>query len=138
MLRRTAGDRALLRALHFVRENERVQKAADALKRSDVKSFLQFVIASGDSSYKYLQNVYTVKNTEEQGLSLALALSDGLLAGRHSAYRVHGGGFAGTTQAFVPSELAEDYRMITESVFGEGACMMLSIRPVGATEITIA
>ena len=138
LLRQTVGDRALLRALHFVRENERVQQTAKALKRGDVNSFLQFVIASGNSSYKYLQNVYTVKNTEEQGLSLALAISDGLLSERGCAYRVHGGGFAGTTQAFVPSELAEDYRMITDSVFGEGACMMLSIRPVGATEITIA
>ncbi len=137
VLRRTAGDRALLRALHFVRENERVQQAVAALKRGDVNSFLQLVMDSGNSSYKYLQNVYTVKSTEEQGLALALALADGLLSERGCAYRVHGGGFAGTTQAFVRAELAEDYRMITESVFGTGACLTLSIRPVGATEINI-
>ena len=138
ILRRAVGDRALLRALHFVRENERVLRASEALKREDVNTFLQLVGESGESSYKYLQNVYTVKSTEEQGLSLALALAEGLLSGHGSAYRVHGGGFAGTTQAFVPEDLAEDYRMVTESVFGEGACMMLSIRPVGATEINIA
>ncbi|MBE6656444.1 MAG: galactokinase [Ruminococcaceae bacterium] len=137
VLRRTVGDRALLRAIHFVRENERVGETAKLLKAGDVEGFLSSVIASGDSSYKYLQNVYTVKNVEEQGLSLALCLAEGLLSGRGCAYRVHGGGFAGTTQAFVRRELAEDYKTVTDSVFGEGACMTLSIRPLGAIEIKV-
>jgi galactokinase len=137
VLRRTVGDRALLRALHFVRENERVGKTAEILKAGDVDGFLASVLASGDSSFKYLQNVYTVKNVEEQGLSLALAVAEGLLAGRGCAWRVHGGGFAGTTQAFVRRELAEDYKTVTDSVFGEGACMMLLIRPLGAIEIKL-
>ena len=137
VLRKTVGDRALLRAIHFVRENARVGKTAELLKAGDVDGFLASVLASGDSSYKYLQNVYTVKNVEEQGLSLALAVAEGLLAGRGCAWRVHGGGFAGTTQAFVRRELAEDYRTVTDSVFGEGACMMLLIRPLGATEIKL-
>ena len=137
VLRKTVGDRALLRALHFVRENARVGETAKALKAGDVDAFLASVIASGDSSYKYLQNVFTVKNVEEQGLSLALAIAEGLLAGRGCAYRVHGGGFAGTTQAFVRRELAEDYRAVTDSVFGEGACMTLSIRPLGAIRIDV-
>jgi galactokinase len=137
VLRKTVGDRALLRAIHFVRENDRVGVTAALLKKGDVDGFLATVIASGDSSYKYLQNVYTVKNVEEQGLSLALAVAEGLLAGRGCAYRVHGGGFAGTTQAFVRRELAEDYKAVTDSVFGEGACMMLSIRPLGAIQIKL-
>ena len=137
VLRRTVGDRALLRAIHFVRENDRVCKTAELLKAGDVDGFLASVLASGDSSYKYLQNVYTVKNVEEQGLSLALAVAEGLLAGRGCAWRVHGGGFAGTTQAFVRRELAEDYKAVTDSVFGDGACMMLLIRPLGAIEIKL-
>ncbi len=137
LIRAAAGDRAALRALHFVRENERVKETAAILKKGDLDAFLAAVLASGDSSFKYLQNVYTVKNVEEQGLSLALRLAEGLLSGKGCAWRVHGGGFAGTTQAFVRKEYAEDYRMVTDSVFGEGACMMLTIRPVGATRIDL-
>lgn len=137
VLRKTVGDRALLRAIHFVRENDRVGATAALLKKGDVDGFLAAVLASGDSSYKYLQNVYTVKNVREQGLSLALCIAESLLAGRGCAYRVHGGGFAGTTQAFVRRELAEDYKTVTNSVFGEGACMMLSIRPLGAIQIKL-
>ena len=137
VLRKTVGDRALLRAIHFVRENARVGETAALLRKGDVDGFLSSVIASGDSSYKYLQNVYTVKNVEEQGLSLALAVAEGLLAGRGCAYRVHGGGFAGTTQAFVREELAEDYKTVTDSVFGDGACMMLRIRPLGAIRVDV-
>ena len=137
LIRAAAGDRAALRALHFIRENDRVKATAALLKKGDVEGFLAGVLASGDSSYKYLQNVYTVKNVEEQGLSLALALAEGLLSGRGCAWRIHGGGFAGTIQAFVRKEYAEDYRMVNDSVFGEGACMMLAIRPVGATRIDL-
>ncbi len=137
ILRRAVGDRAILRALHFIRENARVPATAALLKKGDVNGFLQSVIASGDSSFKYLQNVYTVKNTEEQGLSLALAVAEGALGGKGCAYRVHGGGFAGTTQAFVRREYAEEYASLMNAVFGEGACMMLAIRPEGAVRIKI-
>ena len=137
VLRRTVGDRAILRALHFVRENARVGKTAELLKAGDLDGFLGSVIASGDSSFKYLQNVYTVKNVEEQGLSLALAVAEGALAGKGCAWRVHGGGFAGTTQAFVRREYAEEYAALMDAVFGEGACMMLAIRPLGAIEIKL-
>lgn len=137
VLRKAVGDRAILRALHFVRENARVGETAKALKAGDTEAFLASVLASGDSSYKYLQNVYTVKNVEEQGLSLALAVAEGALAGKGCAWRVHGGGFAGTTQAFVRKEYAEGYRMLMDSVFGAGACMMLSVRPSGAIRVDL-
>ena len=137
VLRKTVGDRAILRALHFVRENERVKKTAAALKTGDTETFLAGVLASGDSSFKYLQNVYTNKNTEEEGIALALAVTEGALAGKGCAYRVHGGGFAGTMQAFVRREYAEGYAMLMDAVFGEGACMTLTIRPDGAIRIEI-
>ena len=137
VLRRTVGDRAILRALHFIRENARVEKTAACLKAGDVDGFLKSVIASGDSSFKYLQNVYTTKNVAEQGLSLALAVAEGALSGKGCAWRVHGGGFAGTTQAFVLREYAEEYALLMDGVFGEGACMMLSVRPEGAVEIKL-
>ena len=137
ILRRAVGDRAILRALHFVRENARVEETAAFLKAGDVNGFLSSVIASGDSSFKYLQNVYTTKNVEEQGLSLALAVAEGALKGKGCAYRVHGGGFAGTTQAVVRREYAEEYALLMNAVFGDGACMTLSIRPEGAVEIKL-
>ena len=137
LLRGTVGDRAILRALHFLRENDRVEKQTEALRRGDFDTFLSLVIASGNSSFKYLQNVFTVKNVAEQGLSLALAVTEGLLGDKKCAWRVHGGGFAGTIQAFVRAELAEDYRTVMDGIFGAGAVMMLSVRPVGATEITL-
>lgn len=137
VLRGTVGDRAILRALHFFRENDRVEKQTAALQNGDFPAFLSLVLASGNSSFEYLQNVYTVKNTAEQGLSLALCLTDGLLAGKDCAWRVHGGGFAGTIQAFVKREYAEDYRAVMNHTFGEGAVMTLSVRPVGATEVVL-
>ena len=136
-LRTAVGDRAIMRALHFLRENARVEKQVEALKAQNFPAFLEQVIASGNSSFKYLQNVFTVKNVEEQGLSLALAVTEGLLADKGCAWRVHGGGFAGTIQAFVKQEYADDYCAVMNSVFGDGAVMMLSVRPVGATEITL-
>ena len=137
VLRRTVGDRALLRAFHFVRENGRVKKQADALKRGDLAAFLDGVNESGRSSFMYLQNVYTNLNVSEQGLSLALALTDGLLSGKGCAFRVHGGGFAGTIQAFVKRELSEGYTEVLDSVFGAGSVMRLSIRPRGAVKIDL-
>lgn len=134
-LRESVGDRAIMRALHFIAENDRVAAQVEALKADDTKAFLDGVIASGNSSYKYLQNVFTTKNIEEQGLSLALCLTENKLAGTGAAWRVHGGGFAGTIQAFVPTELAEEYRSYIESVFGEGTCYILSVRLAGATRL---
>lgn len=136
-LREKTGDRAVLRALHFVRENDRVCRQADALAAGDIHAFLCGVSASGDSSFKYLQNVYTTKNTAEQGLSLALCLTEGLLGGKACAWRVHGGGFAGTVQAFVRQEYEADYAREMDRVFGDGATMRLRIRPVGATQILL-
>lgn len=137
LLRRTAGDRALLRALHFVRENERVLAQAAALEKGDLPAFLDGVNASGRSSFMYLQNVYTNANVAEQGLSLALAVTDGLLTGKGCAFRVHGGGFAGTIQAFVKRELSAGYTEVLDSVFGAGSVMRLSIRPRGAVKIEL-
>jgi len=134
-IRETLGDRALLRAIHFIRENARVGVAKDALKAADVSSFLCNIIRSGDSSFKYLQNVFTTINVKEQGLSLALAVTEGFLSGKGCAWRVHGGGFAGTIQAFVKNELVSDYVSLLNSVIGEGSAMNLKIRPVGACKL---
>ena len=133
-LRGRISDRALLRALHFVRENKRVQTVRNALKAGDVGAFFDGIRSSGRSSFQYLQNVYTTANVEEQGLSLALALTDGFL-GDKGAYRVHGGGFAGTIQVFLPLDLADAYCDAMDKVFGVGSAMPLAIRPVGATRL---
>ena len=134
-LRNSVGDRAILRALHFVRENDRVSLAKDALKKGDINAFYDIILASGRSSFQYLQNVYTTINVSEQGLSLALALTDGFLADKGCAFRVHGGGFAGTIQAFVKNEYLEEYVSLMDSVFGAGAAMPLNIRPLGAVKL---
>ena len=134
-LREKTNDRAVLRALHYVRENARVAAARDALKNESVEDFLALIRESGRSSFEYLQNVYTTINPGEQGLSLALALTDGYLSGRGCAFRVHGGGFAGTIQAFVKREYLAGYTELMDSVFGDGAAMPLGIRLVGATKL---
>ena len=134
-LREKLGDRAILRALHFFAENRRVAAQKAALQKGDIDAFFAGVIASGRSSFCYLQNVYTSKNLTEQGLSLALCLADNLLAGKKAAWRVHGGGFAGTIQAFVPTAEVESFRNTMDAAFGEGRCMVLRIRPVGAVKI---
>ncbi|MBQ7348137.1 MAG: galactokinase [Clostridia bacterium] len=134
-LRESVGDRAILRALHFFAENRRVTAQKAALQKGDIGAFFDGVIASGRSSFCYLQNVYTSKNLTEQGLSLALCLADNLLAGKKAAWRVHGGGFAGTIQAFVPTAEVENFRLTMDAAFGEGRCMVLRIRPVGAVKI---
>ncbi|MBE6577233.1 MAG: galactokinase [Ruminococcaceae bacterium] len=134
-LRAKVGDRAILRAMHFLAENERVASQKSALLAKDLDAFFAQVLASGRSSFCYLQNVYTTKNLTEQGLSLALCLAEGYLSGNKAAWRVHGGGFAGTTQAYVPTELVEGYRALMDGVFGEGACIVLRIRPVGAVKV---
>lgn len=134
ILREKCGDRAVLRAAHFFDENKRVESAADALKNSDINSFLAVIKASGNSSYKYLQNVYANKNPDEQGVALGLYIAERVL-GEKGASRVHGGGFAGTIQAFVPNELLDEFVKAENAVFGEGSCHKLFIRPVGGTEI---
>lgn len=132
IVRKEVGDRAILRAIHFFDENERVEAQKKALEAGDAEAFFAGVQKSGKSSFEFLQNVYSSKNVSEQGLSLALALTE-----RFDAIcRVHGGGFAGTIQAYVPKKNAEAYKARIDGVFGDGACMMLHIRPVGATKIT--
>ena len=107
----------------------------DALIAEDVPAFFEGVIASGRSSFCYLQNVYTTKNVREQGLSLALCIAERILGDKKAAWRVHGGGFAGTIQAFVPTETVAEYKAAMDACFGEGACIVLGIRPIGATKI---
>lgn len=128
------NDRALLRAYHFYQENMRVDAAVAALEEKDFERFKQVIVESGRSSYMYNQNVFTPKNPTEQKLSLALALSEHLLAGK-GAYRVHGGGFAGTIQAFVPQDMLQHYKTEMERVFGAGSCHVLSIRPCGGVRV---
>ena len=135
MLRKRSGDRAILRAIHFVRENDRVESARDALKGGDLDSFFKTILASGRSSYQYLQNVYTNHNPFEQGISLALCVADGVLSGKDGAFRVHGGGFAGTIQAFVRNEDLDEFVSTMNSVFGEGSATPLNIRPLGAVKL---
>lgn len=133
-IRERAGDRALLRAIHFVNENERVQREVAALKRGDFEGFLRLVKESGDSSFKYLQNVYTGREVHRQNLSVALAFSDGVL-GDDGVSRVHGGGFAGTIQAFVRSEAVSRYKAAMDRVFGTDACSVLKIRKYGGMRV---
>ena len=135
MLRKRSGDRAILRAIHFVRENDRVEQALKALKNEDLDGFYQIILASGRSSYQYLQNVYTNQNPFEQGISLALCVADGVLSGKDGAFRVHGGGFAGTIQAFVRNEDLDGFVSKMNAVFGEGAAMPLNVRPLGAVKL---
>lgn len=133
-IREKTGDRALLRALHFMNENQRVDALNEALKEGSIDKFFAGITASGNSSFKFLQNVYTVKNVREQGLSLALELSEEYLKtiDAPSACRVHGGGFAGTIQVFIPEQYSEELRKIIDAVFGEGSTHILRIRPEGA------
>ena len=129
-IREKSGDRSVLRALHFVNENKRVEKEVTALKNGDVSEFLRLVKESGDSSYKYLQNVYSNSDVEHQNVSLALAVSE-MFLGENGVCRVHGGGFAGTIQAFVKNDMVEEYQKCMDGVFGEGACNALRIRKYG-------
>ncbi len=133
-IREKTGDRAYLRAIHFVTENVRVQKEVAALKAEDFDAFLSNVKASGDSSFKYLQNVYTNHDITHQNVSVALAVSDAVL-GENGVSRVHGGGFAGTIQAFVKNEAVADYKAALDGVFGEGACAVLMIRKYGGMKV---
>jgi galactokinase len=135
-IREKVGDRAILRAIHFQQDNQRVVEQVAALEQNDFKTFLGMVVDSGFSSYMYNQNIYPVNNVREQGVSLALALSDIVLKGQ-GAWRVHGGGFAGTIQAFVPAKLLDKYIATLEHVYGKGACHNLFIRQKGADRIML-
>lgn len=135
-LRLLFGDRAVLRALHFFEENKRAQLEKAALKENDLDRFMQLVKESGRSSYMKLQNVYSTLNVAEQGLSLALAITERVLGDR-GALRVHGGGFGGTIQAFVPEDLLDTYKASVENVFGVGSCYVLNIRPIGGTSVSL-
>ena len=129
-LKNKVPDRAILRALHFADENVRVGQAVEALKRDDLPAFFQAEIGSGESSWKLLQNLY-VAGSENQEMPLALEMSRRLLEGR-GAWRIHGGGFAGTILAFVPDDLLAAYKETMSAVFGAGAVTVLSVRPEGA------
>ena len=133
-IREKVGDRAFLRAMHFVTENVRVQNAVAALRTEDFDGFLKMIKASGDSSFKYLQNVYTNQNVVHQNVSVALAVSESVL-GSNGVCRVHGGGFAGTIQAFVKNEAVKEYKETLDKVFGEGACAVLKVRKYGGMKV---
>lgn len=133
-LRKLYGDRAVLRAYHFLRENERAQKEAEVLEKQDFEEFLKLVKQSGYSSYMYLQNVNVTGSVAEQAVGVVLALCEEFLDGK-GAYRVHGGGFAGTVQAFVPLDMLDDFKENIEKTVGIGNCHVLSIRPTGGTVI---
>ncbi len=134
VLREKCGDRAVLRAVHFYQENARVPKQVEALEKGDFEAFLGLIKESGYSSYMYLQNVIPAGYKEHQDVALALAMCEHFLAGK-GAYRVHGGGFAGTVQAFVPFDILEEFRAGIDAILGEGACHVLSIRPQGGVEM---
>jgi galactokinase len=133
-LRKKCGDRAILRAIHFIRENKRVERMLDALANENTNEFLSIIKESGNSSANLLQNYYAPKAPAEQGITLACAIASEIL-GNDGAYRVHGGGFAGTMQAFVPHDRMNAFRETMESVFGKGAVTELSVRPLGACAV---
>lgn len=134
ILRKSAGDRAILRALHFFNENQRAKDEAEALERGDFKTFLKLVKQSGYSSYMYLQNVCVCGSSKEQAVALVLAVCNEVLKDK-GAYRVHGGGFAGTVQAFVPFDMIDEFKEKTENIVGKGNCHILSIISTGGCEV---
>jgi len=135
-IRGTVSDRAILRAIHFYREDRRVVEQVEALEAKDFTKFLNLIVESGESSWMLCQNCYTPKSIDVQGITLALAASEALLKGR-GAWRVHGGGFAGTIQAFVPDDLLPVYTQRIERIFGPGSCHAIRIRPGGAMRAPI-
>ena len=134
-LRKAYGDRAVLRAVHEYQENDRVRRQVAALKSSDFEAFLKMVTESGHSSYMYLQNVIPAGYVQHQDMAVALALCEKYLQGR-GAYRVHGGGFAGTVQAFVPLDILDGFKAGIEAALGTGSCHVLSIREKGGYRIS--
>lgn len=134
LVREKVNDRAVLRAMHFYAENKRAEAEVKALESGDFNAFKELVTESGRSSYMYNQNVFTTKDVAHQGVSLALAMCEYLLKGK-GAWRVHGGGFAGTVQAFVPVDMLDDFCEKIEAVFSKGSCHVLSIRPFGGIKL---
>ncbi len=135
-LRNAVGDRAVLRALHFFEENERVLRQTKALEAGKMNVFLDEITASGNSSWKCLQNGAVPEMTHEQGTTLGLALTENFIGNLgEGACRVHGGGFAGTIQVFLPTNAVSAYRRFVEDVFGQGSVFELSLRPVGAVAV---
>ena len=135
-IREKTGDRAILRAYHFQGDNQRVVEQVAALERNDFQAFLKMVVESGYSSYMYNQNIFDVVHKDEQVVSLALALSEMVLKGS-GAWRVHGGGFGGTIQAFVPQNKLEEYVKTLEHVYGKGSCHKLFIRAKGSVKLDL-
>ncbi len=132
-IRKVCCDRAIMRAMHFLDENLRPRAEFDALKAGDIAEFLRLVNESGESSERLLQNIYSVKKPLEQAVSLGLAISRKVLCGE-GACRVHGGGFAGTIQAFVPKKKSSEYKAALDRIFGTGSCRLMRIRPVGGID----
>ena len=133
-LRKKLGDRSVLRTLHFIYENKRVQKEVSALKAGNIRAFLDDVKASGNSSFKYLQNVYSNQDIRNQNVSLALFVSE-MFLGQNGVCRVHGGGFAGTIQAFVKNGYVENYKYEMDKIFGKDSCKDLRIRKYGGIKV---
>ena len=140
-VRAACSDRALLRAYHFFEEEENVQNLVKKLEQKDFPGFLHFVKASGNSSYKFLQNIYSLKNPENQSVSIALAFSQKYLETQKGSKeskgvcRVHGGGFAGTIQAFVKDQYVSEYKHNIEGIFGEDSCHVLKVRQSGSVKV---
>lgn len=133
-IREILGDRAVLRAMHLFEENKRVDEQVKALEDGDFETFKKLIKESGNSSFKYLQNVYSNHDLNNQSVSIGLAMSD-ISLGDRGVSRVHGGGFAGTIQAFVPNDIVGMYKKNMEHVFGEGACHVLKVRPYGGMKV---
>ena len=134
-IREKLGDRAVLRAIHFFADCKRAKELYEAVADDRFDDFLHLIVDGGHSSFEYNQNAYSIKKPEEQGVALGVALSQRVLAGR-GAWRLQGGGFAGTIQAFVPKDLLEQYRATLEGVFGKGSCYVLNVRNYGAIQVT--
>lgn len=141
IIRREVGDRAVLRAMHFIDENERVREETEAIRSGDIEGLLKLINDSGNSSYKYLQNVYVGSDPRHQNLALALKITEEFIKREGielmSASRVHGGGFAGTIQAFISRDKASDYKDLMDGIYGQDACQILGIRQYGGTKIDI-
>ena len=135
-LRRAFGDRAVLRSIHFFHENQRVERMIHALKNESFDDFLNAIRESGDSAFKYLQNVCPASDVRKQSLSIALNTAENTLH-RRGACRVHSDGFSGAIQAFVPNEDLQQFKMNLEKVFGTGSCYVLTVRGVGGTEVIL-
>ena len=134
-IREACGDRAVMRAIHFFGDNKRVAKQVEALKEDRFADFLEMVKDSGNSSFKNLQNVYTNRQVQNQSMSIGLAISETILGKENGVCRVHGGGFAGTIQAFVKNEFTKTYKEAMENIYGKDACHILKIRKYGGMEV---